>query len=114
MTRATCAKFCERKGDVVVGYEDGTLRLWSTSERRVLKSFRGHRSRVRCVAMSGDRRRVVSGSWDKSVRVWDVETRAQVGDALVGHTSSVGIVAMSREDGSEAVLAQLDNVRDLR
>ncbi|CDF36609.1 WD40-repeat containing protein [Chondrus crispus] len=107
VTRATCATFCERKGYVVVGYEDGTLRVWSTSERKVLRSFRGHRSGVHCVAMSGDGRRVVSGSFDKSVRVWDVETGAQVGEALVGHMGWVLSVAMSG-DGRRVVSGSFD------
>ncbi|CDF38978.1 WD40-repeat containing protein [Chondrus crispus] len=102
VTRATCATLCERKENVVVGYEDGTLRLWSTSERKVLRIFRGHKSRMNCVAMSGDGRRVVSGSGDRSVRVWDVETGAQVGEALVGHTGWVRSVAMSG-DGRHVV-----------
>ncbi|CDF36259.1 unnamed protein product [Chondrus crispus] len=107
VTSATCATFCERKGYVVVGYDDGTLRLWSTSETKVLRSFRGHRSEVRCVAMSGDGRRVVSGSEDASVRVWDVETGAQVGEALVGHTDVVRSVAMSG-DGKRVVSGSED------
>ncbi|CDF38048.1 WD40-repeat containing protein [Chondrus crispus] len=102
VTRATCATFCERKGYVVVGYDDGTVRLWSASERKVLRNFRGHRSGVHCVAISGDGRRVVSGSEDKSVRVWDVGTGAQVGEALVGHTGSVLSVAISG-DGRRVV-----------
>ncbi|CDF40200.1 WD40-repeat containing protein [Chondrus crispus] len=107
VTRATCATLCERKENVVVGYEDGTLRLWSTSERKVLRIFRGHKSKVVCVAMSGDGRRVVSGSWDGSVRVWGVETGAQVGEALVGHTSWVVSVAMSG-DGRRVVSGSWD------
>ncbi|CDF38963.1 WD40-repeat containing protein [Chondrus crispus] len=107
VSSATCATLCERKENVVVGYEDGTLRLWSTSERKVLRIFRGHKSGVTCVAMSGDGRRVVSGSGDKSVRVWDVETGAQVGEALVGHTESVCSVAMSG-DGRRVVSGSHD------
>ncbi|CDF36606.1 WD40-repeat containing protein [Chondrus crispus] len=107
VTSATCATFCERKGYVVVGYEDGTLRVWSTSERKVLRSFRGRRSKVHCVAMSRDGRRVVSGSGDMSVRVWDVETGEQVGEVLVGHTDVVLSVAMSG-DGRRVVSGSFD------
>ena len=52
------------------------------------------------VARSGDGKRVVSRSFDKSVRVWGVETGAQVGEAQVAHTSYVQTVAMSG-DGRE-------------
>ncbi|CDF37667.1 WD40-repeat containing protein [Chondrus crispus] len=108
VTRATCATFCERKGYVVVGCEDGTLRLWSTSEKKVLRSFHGHRSKVACVAMSGDGRLVVSGSEDsKKIRVWDVETGAKVGKVLGGHTGLVYSVAMSG-DGRRVVSGSHD------
>ncbi|CDF34217.1 WD40-repeat containing protein [Chondrus crispus] len=96
VTKTTCATFCERKGYAVVGYDDGTLRLWI-----------GHTHGVHSVAMSGDGRRVVSGSADKSVRVWDVETGAQIGDALVGHTYAVVSVAIS-EDGRRVVSGSED------
>lgn len=34
----------------------------------------GHQDEVVCLAMSGDGRRLVSGSLDRTVRVWDVDT----------------------------------------
>ncbi|KAG2117466.1 hypothetical protein DEU56DRAFT_748096 [Suillus clintonianus] len=35
--------------------------------------FRGHTDSVRSVAISPDGKRIVSGSWDKTIRVWDIE-----------------------------------------
>ena len=43
---------------------------------------------VRCCAMSGDGQTIVSGSDDKTVRVWDTVT-GQLRHTLKGHTSSV-------------------------
>ena len=97
VTRASCATFCERKGYVFVGYEDGTLTLWSGYEGEILRSFRGHESEVGGVAMSADGKCVVSGSEDKSVRVWDVETGAQLVDEETGHTRMVISVAMNAD-----------------
>ncbi|CDF34806.1 unnamed protein product [Chondrus crispus] len=57
--------------------------------------------------MSGDGKRAVSGSYDKSVRVWDVDTGLQIGDALTGHTGEVSSVAMSG-DGKRAVSGSWD------
>ena len=39
--------------------------------------------------------RLASGSYDYSIRIWDVETGKQVGDSLSGHTGLVLSVAFS-------------------
>src|SRR5262249_2396551 len=61
----------------------------------------GHTDWVTAVAVSGDGSRIVSGSFDKTVRVWDGRT----GQALLhlqGHFDSVTSVAVSG-DGSRIV-----------
>ena len=47
----------------------------------------GHSSSVWSVAWSADGRRVVSGSDDKTIRIWDVETGLEE-KRLKGHSSS--------------------------
>lgn len=47
------------------------------------------------IAISPDGRRIVSGSDDETVRVWDIETGAQVLGPLVGHVDYVSSVAIS-------------------
>ena len=41
---------------------------------QVLKVFKGHTGLVGDVAISTDGAKIVSGSWDKTVRVWSMET----------------------------------------
>ena len=48
------------------------------------------------VAVSGDGKRVVSGSEDQTVRVWDVET-GECLKVMEGHTKMVSSVAVSRD-----------------
>ena len=44
-----------------------------------VRTLAGHSDRVLSVAISADGKRVVSGgSWDKTVKIWDVETGAEV------------------------------------
>src|SRR5438067_13872671 len=46
------------------------------------------------VAFSADGKRIVSGSWDKSVKVWDADKGQEV-RTLEGHTDAVSSVAFS-------------------
>ncbi|CDF38372.1 WD40-repeat containing protein [Chondrus crispus] len=103
----TCGCVSMSKRYAVIGYSDGTLQFWSVSEKKVLWSVCGHESQVRSVAMSDDGKRAVSGSEDGSVRVWDVDTGLQIGDALTAHTEAVSSVGMSG-DGKRAVSGSED------
>jgi WD40 repeat protein len=62
---------------------------------------RTHTDYVTSVAFSPDGNRIVSGSDDKSVRVWDAKTGEQLRE-LQGHTDSVTSVAFS-PDGNRIV-----------
>ncbi|KDR71319.1 hypothetical protein GALMADRAFT_144010 [Galerina marginata CBS 339.88] len=62
----------------------------------------GHTYSVVSVAFSSDGGRVVSGSGDRTVRIWDTETGKQVGEPFQGHTESILSVAFS-PDGRRIV-----------
>ena len=53
------------------------MRVWDASTGVELKKLKGHTGWVDSVAFSCDGSRIVSGSEDKSVRVWDV--------SMIGH-----------------------------
>lgn len=62
----------------------------------------GHGNDITSVAMSKDGRRVVSGSKDRAIRVWDVESGLQLGVDMCRHEKYVRSVAMSK-DGQRIV-----------
>ncbi|MEM6254407.1 MAG: caspase family protein, partial [Cyanobacteria bacterium P01_D01_bin.156] len=67
----------------------------------------GHRDSVLAVAFSPDGDRIVSGSSDSTLRLWDLEGNP-IGDPLQGHRSSVRAVAFSPQ-GNRIVSGSNDN-----
>jgi WD40 repeat protein len=67
----------------------------------------GHDSGVNSVAFSHDGSRIVSGSWDTTLRLWDAKTGQPIGAPLTGHDSGVHSVGFSL-DGARIVSASED------
>ncbi|TDL13687.1 WD40 repeat-like protein, partial [Rickenella mellea] len=55
----------------------------------------GHIDHIRSVAFSPDSKHIVSGSNDKTIRVWDAETGTVTLGPLEGHTEGISSVAFS-------------------
>ena len=76
------------------------------SGSELLMTLKGHTGWVRSVGFSSDGTRIMSGSDDKSVRVWDASTGALL-ITLNGHTHRVYSVAFS-SDGTRIVSGSVD------
>lgn len=59
------------------------------------------------MAVTSDGERVVSGSFDKTIRIWDIATGACI-RTLTGHTREVRAVALT-SDGGRIVSAAEDS-----
>ncbi|KIN97752.1 hypothetical protein M404DRAFT_159655, partial [Pisolithus tinctorius Marx 270] len=98
------AKMLMPKFSNLVQVAHGGLEDWPA----VQLYLQGHDTGVNSVAFSPDGKRIVSGSWDNTVRVWDVERGVQIGSPLEGHTQPVNSVAFS-PDGKRIVSGSWDN-----
>ncbi|KAG8755155.1 hypothetical protein FRC12_010980 [Ceratobasidium sp. 428] len=87
------------------------VRIWGVEQcYKSTKSdqlIRGHQSWVSAVAYSPDGTRIVSGSWDRTIRIWDAKTGQPISQPLHGHTHSITSVTYSL-DGSRILSSSED------
>jgi WD40 repeat protein len=93
MLRGEGAAFSPDSKTVFYG-DRNTLRVSDVGQLRGVP-LQGHTSVVWTVAFSPDGKTIVSGSLDKSLRLWDVATGQPHGMPLLGHTDGVETVAFS-------------------
>ena len=79
---------------------------WKRQFQRGHVTLRGHTGAVTSVAFSADGKRIASGSYDRTVRVWDART-GQEALTLKGHADPVTSVAFSA-DGKRIVSGSTD------
>ena len=68
---------------------DRTIKSWNISRARLNKTYVGHTKGIACVQFDG--RRIVSGSSDNTVRIFDAENQAEIG-CLAEHSNLVRTV----------------------
>lgn len=80
----TCLQF---SGDLIVsGSDDNTLKVWSLTTGRCVRTLVGHTGGVWSSQMSGNT--IISGSTDRTLKVWDADKGICL-HTLYGHTSTV-------------------------
>lgn len=83
---------------------DGTRLISASSDLKLLEThdwtviptqFKGHTDSIRTVAFSQDSERIVSGSYDNNIYVWNANTGESICGPLEGHTDVVRSVSFS-------------------
>lgn len=80
----TCVQFDEEK--IVSASDDHSINIYCTKTGQLKKRLDGHEGGVWALEYKGDT--LVSGSTDRTVRVWDLESLQQT-HVFFGHTSTV-------------------------
>ncbi len=101
--RSSCTRIAgppepSSKSDDVAGEADTTV--------APVVTFRGHEKWVEVVAIDPSGKRVLSGSGDNTIKIWDLEQGNLIA-TLNGHSGAVRGIAIST-DGTTAVLAASD------
>lgn len=74
---------------------DKTLRLWELSTGQTTRRFVGHTGDVLSVSFSADNRQIVSGSRDRSIKLWNTLGDCKFTIVDKGHTEWVSCVRFS-------------------
>ena len=95
----TTRQLLVREGKLFSCSSDNTIKRWSTGEGRACEqTLEGHTNEVNAIAMCGDK--LVSGSDDKTVRVWGMNPgtgRWQCERVLEDHSECVYSVMCTRD-----------------
>ncbi|KAJ7192044.1 hypothetical protein GGX14DRAFT_701470 [Mycena pura] len=86
-----------------VGFESTLGTYWPP----IQKILHGHSNIITCVCFAPDSTRIASGSWDKTVRIWDSHTGRLVLGPLKGHTFFINCIHFS-PDGERIVSGSSD------
>ena len=74
---------------------DKSLRLWELSTGNTTRTFVGHTNDVLSVSFSADNRQIVSGSRDRSIKLWNTLGDCKYTITDKGHTEWVSCVRFS-------------------
>jgi WD40 repeat protein len=94
---ATTATLSRDGQTIVIGYQNGFIRLWSRNGKPLVdepEEGQSHDGRVTCVAISVDGQTIVSGGEEGTVRLWDRKAKPN-GTPLRGHAGNINAVAVS-------------------
>jgi dipeptidyl aminopeptidase/acylaminoacyl peptidase len=70
--------YCVSTRGIQMSPYGAAMRLWEIATGRVRRVFLGHEADITCLAFSPDGRHILSGSNDRTLRQWDVESGIEV------------------------------------
>jgi WD40 repeat protein len=81
------------------------LRLWELSTGATTRRFVGHNSDVLSVSFSADNRQIVSGSRDRTIKLWNTLGDCKFTISEKGHTDWVSCVRFSPNPSNPVIVS---------
>ena len=70
--------FSAKSNEMFLAGDGNVVNLWDMASEQILRSFVGHAKPITAMRMSSDGRYLLTGSRDKTARLWDVSKAAQL------------------------------------
>ncbi len=65
----TCVDVSKDNKYFIAGSNDKSINIWERETGRIIKTLKGHNSRVTSVVFSNDMKYIISSSCDKSIKI---------------------------------------------
>lgn len=89
---------------------DGTIRLWNTKSGEKIKDLVGHRVPVNSISFSPDGKTLASGGRDKTIKLWEVESKSEKEKATFTEHAEPIVWVMFSIDGAKLLSTSEDRV----
>jgi autophagy-related protein 16 len=95
-------------GDIVCGCgADKTCRVWHLQTKRMIHQLAGHSQKITCVRLFPGEKSIITGSADRSIRLWDISRHIYTQTTTFRHSSTSNCVDVCSET-STAMSGHLD------
>ncbi|KAF2090747.1 WD40 repeat-like protein [Saccharata proteae CBS 121410] len=86
--------------------DDPDIHIWSVQTGQLLDTLSGHEAPVSALAFAPNGGNIVSGSWDHSVRIWDIFARTQTSEPIQLQADVLSLAF--RPDSKQIAVSTLD------
>jgi len=95
-------------GELVIGCSvDKTCRVWNIRTERMIHLLTGHASKITCCRLLSDTKSVVTGSADRSLRLWDINRKTYNQTTTLRHGSTPNCIELT-SDSTTVISGHLD------
>src|SRR5262249_29906114 len=91
----------DRRFLLTTEFHQNAALLWSADTGKEIRRFEGHNGPITCLAFLPDGKSIVTGSSDKTIRVWNVQT----GEEVLRLTETMPVGSISVSPGGDLIAA---------
>ncbi|KAI9301475.1 WD40-repeat-containing domain protein [Cunninghamella echinulata] len=112
-----CLKYDKTNQMIYGGGQDGKLRIWKKGSKNCIATLSGHQGLIRTMDLMKGGKILVTGSYDKSIRVWDIQKQQCLLSIQSGHSSWIFNLMVTRSKiisaGQDHQIMMLDFAHEL-
>jgi autophagy-related protein 16 len=87
---------------------DKTCRVWQYNTRRLIHQLAGHSQKITCVKLFPGEKHIVTGSADRSIRIWDISRHIYTQTITFRHSSTSNCCDVAMMDTQPVITGHLD------